>query len=132
MSQLFTVIAALLGALYVGLSAYVSHQSTLSDVALSSIGHAQVMHIVHVLVVLVLGVGYRSAMSKLIMAVQGLFIAGIGLFSLTIYAKYLLAIALWGKLTMYGGMLLILAWLALGAAILYHTRTNASNASIAN
>ena len=84
LSRCLNAVAAFAGFAFVALSAYVSHQSQLHKMAQQSIDNALMMHIVHVLLIL-----------------------------FTIYAKYLFDIAIWGKLTMFGGFSLLISWLLL-------------------
>ena len=49
LSQYLTAFAAFAGFVFVALSAYVSHQTELSDMAQRSIDNALLMHIVHAL-----------------------------------------------------------------------------------
>ena len=126
LSSYLNAFAAFAGFCFVGLSAYVSHQSQLSDMAQQSINNALMMHIVHVLVILLVGLSRFDGPPKLSVFVQ--MFAGIGVvfFSGTLYAKYLFDIVIWGKLTMIGGFSLLISWLLL---ILYifslaqHNRT---------
>ncbi|MBE1288138.1 MAG: DUF423 domain-containing protein [Alteromonadaceae bacterium] len=111
LSQCLNAVAAFAGFVFVALSAYVSHQSQLHKMAQQSIDNALMMHIVHVLLILVVGQFQRNdALGVLVQVFASL---GVVLFSFTIYAKYLFDIAIWGKLTMYGGFSLLISWLLL-------------------
>ncbi len=118
LSRCLNAVAAFAGVVFVALSAYVSHQSELHQMAQQSIDNALMMHIVHVLLILLIGQFQRN--DALGFLVQMFATLGVVLFSFTIYAKYLFDIAIWGKLTMFGGFSLLISWLLL---ILYVIRS---------
>lgn len=120
MRHFFTLMGAIFGALYVALSAYISHASGLSSQSIDALAHAQNMHVIHVLLIVTLGLAFKETLPKTIIFTQAVFTLGVLLFAFTIYSKYLLGVIFPGVLTMLGGMVLIIAWLLL-AGILFKT-----------
>ncbi len=111
----FTLIfIALSGAFSVLFSAWLAHKGSTLDLAQQkSLASALNMQFIHTLALLSVYVWYTLAPQKLHLLTIGLLIVGILLFSGMIYLKTLAEIAVLGKLTPLGGILLALAWLSL-------------------
>lgn len=113
-NRLILFFIALSGAFSVLFSAWLAHKgSTLDIMQQKSLASALNMQFIHTLALLSIYVWYTLAPQKLHMLTISLLIAGILLFSGMIYLKTLAEIAVFGKLTPFGGILLALAWLSL-------------------
>lgn len=107
------VVAGLLGFTGVLLAALGSHAVPGMDVEANyrSWQSANVLHGVHAVVLLVLGVQAFKQPSRLLLATAGLMILGVVLFSGSIYARVAFDLERTFNLAPTGGFLLMLAWL---------------------
>lgn len=103
------------GALFVGLSAYASHAQQLNDSAylLSVYQKASLQHVIHLIVLLILAIGSIVIVSRWLIASMLFFIAGIGLFSYTLYLFSFTGVKIAAFLTPIGGVCFIFGWLSL-------------------
>jgi len=109
----------LLGASGVALGAVAAHALADPQAALA-VERASNYQLIHVIAILVL-LGIEG---RLVTFSRWLMLAGIIGFSGAIYAKYLLGLAALGALAPFGGSLLILSWLVLGASALDRHRAS--------
>ena len=119
MAGLFVVIASILGALSVAGGAFGAHalKETLTDSALSSFETGvryQMYHAIALLLIALL-IGQNPDLKEL--AVAGwCFVAGIVLFSGSLYGLSLLGIKALGPVTPFGGLAFIIGWISLAIA----------------
>ena len=113
------VVCGLLGASGVALGAVAAHALADPQAALA-VERASNYQLVHVIAILVL-LGIEG---RLVTLSRWLMLAGVSGFSGAIYAKYLLGLTALGALAPFGGSLLILSWLVLGASALDRHRDN--------
>ena len=106
--NMWRVAAGLLGMLAVALGAVAAHalKDPQAALAVERAANYQLIHAV-VLLVTTFMPGRSGAVAR------WLFLLGILLFSVSIYAKYLLHIVMAGKLAPTGGVLLMAGWLSL-------------------
>jgi len=107
------VVCGLLGASGVALGAVAAHALADPQAALA-VERASNYQLIHVIAILVL-LGIEG---RLVALSRWLMLAGVIGFSGAIYAKYLLGLTALGALAPFGGSLLILSWLVLGASAL--------------
>jgi uncharacterized membrane protein YgdD (TMEM256/DUF423 family) len=121
MHKPFLRTASLLGALAVALGAFGAHalKGRVSDVAANTFETAVRYQFYHVLALLMLGVLYKELKNKWILLSGNLFIAGIVLFSGSLYALTFLTTSVnqgfkWiGIITPIGGLAFIAGWFCL-------------------
>jgi len=103
------------GALFVGLSAYASHSQQLNDSAylLSVYQKASLQHAIHIIALLILAVGSIVIVSRWLIASMLFFVAGISLFSYTLYLFSFTGVKIAAFLTPIGGVCFIFGWLSL-------------------
>jgi uncharacterized membrane protein YgdD (TMEM256/DUF423 family) len=107
----WVLLCGILGASGVALGAVAAH--ALSDPqAASAVQLASTYQLIHTITILVL----LMAQGTMIRIIRLTMLLGIVLFAGAIYAKYLLGITALGALAPIGGLLLIMAWLALAAS----------------
>ena len=117
----FLKTAALLGALSVGMGAFAAHslKQTISDYALNIFESAVRYQFYHVFALCIAGILYKEFQNKLISAAGKLFIAGIILFSGSLYILTFIKAAVlpgydWvGAITPIGGLCFIVGWICL-------------------
>jgi uncharacterized membrane protein YgdD (TMEM256/DUF423 family) len=117
--------AALLGALSVALGAFAAHtlKNTISDYALGIFETAVKYQFYHVFALLIAGILFKEYAGKWLYWAGRLFIAGIILFSGSLYALTVVKAAVlpgynWiGAITPFGGLCFILGWIFLFLAI---------------
>lgn len=112
-------LTAVLGALGVGLGAVGAHalRERLPPALLEVWRTAVLYHLVHVLALLALELSPRRP--RALPAARGAFVAGILLFSGSLYALCLSGRAWLGAVTPFGGVALIAGWLLLAAGALF-------------
>ncbi|WP_448549310.1 DUF423 domain-containing protein [Thalassotalea fusca] len=102
------------GAFSVLFGAWLSHAGqTLSPDIHARLATALQYQFLHTIVLLVLWLYYRTTKHQRVVYISGLFIAGIILFSGSLYLKSLLQLDVIGKAAPLGGTLFAIAWLAL-------------------
>lgn len=113
--QSFLFIGALLGFLGVSAGAFGAHflKSKLSSDSLAIFEVAVRYQMYHALVLLILVALIGFFPSPWLTNAGWLFIAGVVIFSGSLYALVFSGIKLWGAVTPIGGLLLLLGWLAL-------------------
>ena len=120
MPLIFVLLATLLLALSVLLGAYGTHGLYEAGAAAAEVrawDWANQMHVVHALGLLAVGLMLRRSPEIMFYKITGwLLIAGIAVFSGTIYVKLLGGPDL-APLTPYGGMTLAVAWLSAAAGV---------------
>ncbi|MEQ9450312.1 MAG: DUF423 domain-containing protein [Pseudomonadales bacterium] len=104
---------ALLGVTGVVFGAYGSHGLAVDAARLASWGTAVQYQLIHALVLLVLGVWSLVRPGRLLLLAGGLLIAGVVLFSGSIYALVLTRLSWLGPVTPVGGLCLIAGWLVI-------------------
>lgn len=117
----FLKTAALLGVFSVALGAFAAHslKGTISDYALSIFETSVRYQFYHVFALLIVGVLYKEFPGKLLQWSGRLFIAGIILFSgslyiLTVIKAFVLPGYNWvGAITPFGGLCFIIGWICL-------------------
>ncbi len=128
-SRLFSISAAILGGIAVGLGAFAAHglKNILTETSLNVFNTAVRYHLIHAVLLLVIGLYARIDPSKWMNRAGFLVAAGIVLFSGSLYALALTGLGLFGPITPLGGACFIAGWICilLGVA----QSTNASNAS---
>lgn len=116
MTPLFVLIAALSGLIAVGLGAFAAHglKARLSVEALSAFQTGVQYQMYHALALLAVAVLLRVLGHSWVLAASGwLFVAGILLFSGSLYALALGGPRWLGPVTPLGGLCFLLGWLAL-------------------
>ena len=118
LQRTFMAIAALSGATAVALGAYASHglKNVLTTDSLAVIQTAldyQFIHTLALLFVSLVPLKMTPANSRLLMLSGSLFVMGILLFSVNLYAIQILHFTALSKLTPVGGVMLIIGWLTL-------------------
>jgi len=115
-----SVIAAFLGLVGVALGAFGAHglQSLVSPAMLDVWKTAVSYQMYHVPVILLLGLLPALAPRRLILLAGCCFIAGVLVFSGSLYALVWFGVARLGMITPIGGVLLLLGWLTLAVALL--------------
>ena len=117
----FLKTAALLGALSIGIGAFAAHslRGSISDYALGIFETAVRYQFYHVFALLIAGILYKEFPGKLIKWSGSLFIAGIILFSGSLYLLTFIKAAVlpgynWvGAITPLGGLCFIIGWICL-------------------
>lgn len=104
---------ALLGVTGVVFGAYGSHGLAVDAARLASWATAVQYQLIHALVLLVLGVWSLVRPGRLLLLAGGLLIAGVLLFSGSIYALVLTRLSWLGPVTPLGGLCLIAGWLVI-------------------
>lgn len=104
---------ALLGVTGVVFGAYGSHGLAVDAARLASWATAVQYQLIHALVLLVLGVWSLVRPGRLLLLAGGLLIAGVVLFSGSIYALVLTRLSWLGPVTPLGGLCLIAGWLVI-------------------
>ncbi|MGB7084677.1 MAG: DUF423 domain-containing protein [Phormidesmis sp.] len=121
MARLFFAIASILGALSVAGGAFGAHalKGTLSETALNSFETGVRYQMYHALALLVVALlAKQSPDTSLLTAAGGCFLAGILLFSGSLYGLSLAGIKALGPVTPLGGVAFIAGWICLAIASL--------------
>ncbi|TDP28949.1 uncharacterized membrane protein YgdD (TMEM256/DUF423 family) [Idiomarina aquatica] len=115
MSQLFLIIAALLGATGVMLGAFAAHglRGRLPENLFNAFETGVTYQSYHALALIALALWLKQTSSPWLVASGYLWLAGVVLFSGSLYALALTGIKWFGPITPIGGVLFILGWLAL-------------------
>jgi uncharacterized membrane protein YgdD (TMEM256/DUF423 family) len=127
MHKSFLRTASLLGALAVALGAFGAHalKGKVSDVFLNTFETGVRYQFYHVLALVMLGIIYRDNKNKWILIAGNLFIAGIVLFSGSLYALTFISSAArsgfsWiGIITPFGGLAFVAGWFCFLMGISY-------------
>ena len=121
MNSTFIILASLLGALSVALGAFGAHalRRRLPQERLETFETAARYQMYHALALLAAGLSAgRFARPGLVLAAGWLFIAGIALFSGSLYLLVFSGNRRWGAVAPLGGLCFIAAWICLGIAAL--------------
>lgn len=121
MHKPFIAIAAVLGALSVGLGAFGAHglKSILSSEQLVTYETAVRYQFYHTFALLAVGILFQQYGNKTLLWAGRLFIIGITVFSGSLYLLCLLSQYRWlGAITPIGGICFIVGWLCLAIAVL--------------
>ncbi|MGM0524814.1 MAG: DUF423 domain-containing protein [Pseudomonadota bacterium] len=115
MSQLFLIIAAVLGGFAVMLGAFAAHglKSRLSDSLLSAFETGVSYQFYHALALFILALWLKQSQSVWLIASGYLWLAGVILFSGSLYALALTGVKWFGPITPVGGLLFIAGWISL-------------------
>ncbi|RUO77303.1 DUF423 domain-containing protein [Idiomarina seosinensis] len=115
MSQLFLIIAAVLGGSAVMLGAFAAHglKSRLSDTLLSAFETGVSYQFYHALALFILALWLKQSHSVWLIASGYLWLAGVILFSGSLYALALTGVKWFGPITPLGGLLFIVGWISL-------------------
>ncbi|RUO68817.1 DUF423 domain-containing protein [Idiomarina ramblicola] len=115
MSQLFLIVSAILGGTGVMLGAFAAHglKSKLSDDLLSAFETGVTYQFYHALALFALAFWLKQSYSVWFVASGYLWLAGVILFSGSLYALALTGIKWFGPITPIGGLLFIVGWLSL-------------------
>ncbi|MGF1514844.1 MAG: DUF423 domain-containing protein [Elainellaceae cyanobacterium] len=120
MAQLFLAIAAVLGGLSVAGGAFATHalESRLSDRAIEIFETGARYQMYHALALLLVALLLRNGPSPWLTAAGVAFVAGVAVFSGSLYALSLSGIKILGAITPLGGAAFLLGWgCLLGAAL---------------
>lgn len=113
--------AAILGAMAVLIGAFGAHglaQTAITAKALKSFHTGVEYQFYHVIALLFVGIWYQHKPSERLKIVAWLFIAGILLFSGSLYAYVLTGIRQFAMITPIGGITFVIAWLLLATSSL--------------
>lgn len=115
MSQIFLIVAAILGGTGVMLGAFASHglKSKLSESLLSAFETGVTYQFYHALALFVLALWLKQSQSVWFVASGYLWLAGVVLFSGSLYALALTGVKWFGPITPIGGLLFIAGWISL-------------------
>ncbi|MBL4856389.1 MAG: DUF423 domain-containing protein [Idiomarina sp.] len=115
MSQIFLIVAAILGGTGVMLGAFASHglKSKLSESLLSAFETGVTYQFYHALALFVLALWLKQSQSVWFVASGYLWLAGVVLFSGSLYALALTGVKWFGPITPIGGVLFIAGWVCL-------------------
>ncbi|MFS6536022.1 DUF423 domain-containing protein [Idiomarina loihiensis] len=115
MSQIFLIVAAILGGTGVMLGAFASHglKSKLSESLLSAFETGVTYQFYHALALFVLALWLKQSQSVWFVASGYLWLAGVVLFSGSLYALALTGVKWFGPITPIGGLLFIAGWVSL-------------------
>jgi len=115
MSQLFLIVAAILGGTGVMLGAFAAHglKSKLSENLLSAFETGVTYQFYHALALFALALWLKQSHLVWFVASGYLWLAGVILFSGSLYALALTGIKWFGPITPLGGLLFIAGWLSL-------------------
>lgn len=115
MSQLFLIIAALVGGVAVMLGAFAAHglRGKLADNLFRAFETGVTYQFYHALALLALAFWIKQSSSPWLLASGYLWIAGVLLFSGSLYALALTGVKWFGPITPIGGVLFILGWVSL-------------------
>jgi uncharacterized membrane protein YgdD (TMEM256/DUF423 family) len=118
MDKLFLMFAAFFGASAVGLGAFAAHglRGQLSDKLLGTFQTGVEYQMYHALALLAVGIVARFWPSSALSIAGGLFIAGVLLFSLSLYGLALGGPRILGPITPIGGVCFIGGWIAFAVA----------------
>lgn len=123
MDRTFTLIAALLGFLGVALGAFGAHalESRLTPRDLDIFQTAVRYHLIHAVALLGVAQAWARWPGPGTVAAGWLFVAGIAVFSGSLYVLVFTGQRWWGAVTPIGGVALLLGWLALAWAAFRQT-----------
>ena len=115
MSQIFLIVAAILGGTGVMLGAFASHglKSKLSESLLSAFETGVTYQFYHALALFVLALWLKQSQSVWFVVSGYLWLAGVVLFSGSLYALALTGVKWFGPITPIGGLLFIAGWVSL-------------------
>ncbi|MDV6315398.1 DUF423 domain-containing protein [Idiomarina sp. HP20-50] len=115
MSQIFLIVAAILGGTAVMLGAFAAHglKSKLSDSLLSAFETGVTYQFYHAIALLVLALWLKQSDSVWFIASGYLWLAGVILFSGSLYALAFTGLKWFGPITPIGGVLFIAGWISL-------------------
>ncbi|PWW41384.1 uncharacterized membrane protein YgdD (TMEM256/DUF423 family) [Idiomarina loihiensis] len=115
MSQIFLIVAAILGGTGVMLGAFASHglKSKLSESLLSAFETGVTYQFYHALALFALALWLKQSQSVWFVASGYLWLAGVVLFSGSLYALALTGVKWFGPITPIGGLLFIAGWVSL-------------------
>ncbi|WP_417440503.1 DUF423 domain-containing protein [Idiomarina sp.] len=115
MSQIFLIVAAILGGIGVMLGAFASHglKSKLSESLLSAFETGVTYQFYHALALFALALWLKQSQSVWFVASGYLWLAGVILFSGSLYALALTGVKWFGPITPIGGVLFIAGWVSL-------------------
>ncbi|MCP1339669.1 DUF423 domain-containing protein [Idiomarina sp. M1R2S28] len=115
MSQIFLIVAAILGGTGVMLGAFASHglKSKLSESLLSAFETGVTYQFYHALALFALALWLKQSQSVWFVASGYLWLAGVVLFSGSLYALALTGVKWFGPITPIGGVLFIAGWVSL-------------------
>lgn len=115
MSQIFLIVAAILGGTGVMLGAFASHglKSKLSESLLSAFETGVTYQFYHALALFALALWLKQSQSVWFVASGYLWLAGVILFSGSLYALALTGVKWFGPITPIGGVLFIAGWVSL-------------------
>ncbi|MDV6326640.1 DUF423 domain-containing protein [Idiomarina sp. Sol25] len=115
MSQVFLIVAAILGGTGVMLGAFASHglKSKLSESLLSAFETGVTYQFYHALALFALALWLKQSPSVWFVASGYLWLAGVVLFSGSLYALALTGVKWFGPITPIGGVLFIAGWVSL-------------------
>lgn len=115
MSQIFLIVAAILGGTGVMLGAFASHglKSKLSESLLSAFETGVTYQFYHALALFALALWLKQSQLVWFVASGYLWLAGVVLFSGSLYALALTGVKWFGPITPIGGVLFIAGWVSL-------------------